>query len=294
MFPAALDPRDHRFLRMLALSGAFHVAAFAVLASWSALSRPRLSVAPVAVVDLVGGAPAPAAPEARPGRDVRKDSPAGRAKEERNGRKARRQAAKAKPAPVPAGRPKAATLPDTRSLADTIRKLRQEKTSEEEVEAAVRGVRHEKEIRQAVRGIGERVARRVDLTAARTAPRAAQPPGPPAGIAGGGAAGVARLPPEHLAYFRALDEKVRANWTVPDLGVKDPRTLFVQIRVTIERDGRVSDIRMEKSSGTPYFDDSVLRAVRKASPLPVPPEQLRGGESRYEVGFRFYGAGEAP
>jgi colicin import membrane protein len=104
-----------------------------------------------------------------------------------------------------------------------------------------------------------------------------------------GAAGTARVPPEILAYARALDEKVRANWTVPELAQKEAGKLMVQVRITIEKDGRVSNVRMEKVSSNPYFDDSVRRAIQKASPLPIPPEQLRGGEDHYEVGFRFYG-----
>jgi TonB family protein len=65
----------------------------------------------------------------------------------------------------------------------------------------------------------------------------------------------------------------------------------VELRIVIEKDGRVSGERIERGSGNPYFDDSVRRAIRKASPLPVPPEQLRGGEDHYEVGFRFHGGG---
>jgi len=104
-----------------------------------------------------------------------------------------------------------------------------------------------------------------------------------------GAPGTARVAPEILAYARALDEKVRANWTVPELAQKDVGSLIVQVRITIEKDGRVGNVRMEKVSGNPYFDDSVRRAIQKASPLPVPPAQLRGSEDYYEVGFRFFG-----
>jgi len=71
----------------------------------------------------------------------------------------------------------------------------------------------------------------------------------------------------------------------------EKENLIVQLRIVIEQDGRVSLVRMEKTSGNSYFDDSVLRAINKASPLPIPPEQLRGGEDHYEVGFRFYSAG---
>ena len=168
--------------------------------------------------------------------------------------------------------------------------MREKRTSSEQVREAVGTIRREKAARSAVHQIGERVAHRIDLSAARPAPKRASS-SPPAGIPG--AAGTVRVPPEHLAYFRQLDERIRSNWTVPALAGKEKEDLIVQLRITIEKDGQVSTVRMEKTSGNPYFDDSVLRAIKKASPLPVPPEELRGGEDHYEIGFRFYGAEEA-
>lgn len=295
MFPVAWDPRDDLFRRMLALSGAFHAAAFLIMAVWAAFSKPLLSIAPVTVVDLVGGGPVAAPPVAsvRARDDRREPAPAARRKESRKSRKADRLAAKKAAPPRSAVRPDGMAPPDTRPLSERIRKLREEKAAEARAGEAVAEVRREREIRQAVRGIKDQVARRVDLTAARPLPRGATAPAVPAGLVGGSGASATRLPPEHLAYFRALDEKVRENWTVPELAVRDRRKLFVQVIVAIEKDGRVSEVRMEKASGNVYFDDSVRRAIQKASPLPVPPEQLRGGENRYEVGFRFYGSEEA-
>jgi TolA protein len=167
--------------------------------------------------------------------------------------------------------------------------MREERASKRHVSEAVETIEREKAVRAAIKGIGERVAHRLDLSAAGAAAKTAGPKAP-AGMPG--ATGTARVAPEILAYARALDEKVRANWTVPELSERVAKNLIVQVRITIEKDGKVSNVRMEKVSGNTYFDDSVERAIRKASPLPVPPEQLRGGEDHYEVGFRFYGGGD--
>ncbi len=115
--------------------------------------------------------------------------------------------------------------------------------------------------------------------------------GGPRGAAGGGggAQGTVRLSPELRDYFRRLEESVRSSWVLPGALARDAAKLVVELRIVIEKDGRVSEERIERGSGNPYFDDSVRRAIRKASPLPVPPEQLRGGEDHYEVGFRFHG-----
>lgn len=168
--------------------------------------------------------------------------------------------------------------------------MREERATSEQVREAVGTIRREKDARSAIHRIGERVARRVDLSGLRPAPAGKSPA--QTGAVSGGAVGAGRVSPETLAYFRELDERIRSKWTVPDLALSDPRSLIVQIRITIEMDGKASNVRMEKSSGNSYFDDSVLRAIRKASPLPVPPEQLRGTEDHYEVGFRFFGSGE--
>ena len=281
----AIEPREPPFRRMVAYSVALHALTLFVGALWMALRVPPVLVTPVTVVDLVGAGqvspPAPRAQEAPP-------SP-GKAREKAPAPKAKsppRRAAKEK-APAPAkAPPKEVTRTETREFTERIRKMREERTSSAQVREAVESIQREKAIRAAVRGIGERVAHRVDLSAVPQ-PKGTGKTAAPAGLPG--AAGTARVPPEILAYARALDEKVRANWTVPELAQKDAGKLMVQVRITIEKDGRVSNVRMEKVSGNPYFDDSVRRAIQKASPLPIPPEQLRGGEDHYDVGFRFYG-----
>lgn len=270
---------------MLALSGAVHLLTFLLGAVWLVLRTPPVLLSPVAVVDLVSGSQFnPPGPEAA-------------------GRSQGPPAAATRPAPVPKqGKaaekmaPPAATLSpptaarevspqEARAFSDMIGRLRKEK----EARAAVESIQRQQAARIAVRNIGKRVARRVDLSPLR--PPGAGPGPSQRSAALGGSSGNARVSPELMAYARALDEKIRASWTVPEPALKEAGKLIVQVRITIEKDGRVSSVRMEKDSGSPYFDDSVLRAIRKASPLPVPPEQLRGGEDHYEVGFRFHGGG---
>jgi len=276
--------------RMILLSAGLHLLGMVAGAGWMAWHSPPARFLPVAVVDLVGGpefdrrtAPSPAATEKEP---VPAPSPERPAKKSLAAPPSR-----AEPALKNAGKKAPAREePDNESLSDRIRQMREKRESSEQVREAVGAIRKEREARTAVRRIGERVAHRVDLSGLRPEPRKASSP---AGASLGGAVGSGRVSPETLAYFQALDERIRENWTVPDLALSDSRNLIVQIRITIERDGKVSNVRMERSSGNPYFDDSVLRAITKASPLPVPPEQLRGTEDHYEIGFRFFGGGEA-
>jgi colicin import membrane protein len=246
-----------------------------------------LRLEPVAVVDLIGGG------EFRRETSVPRE-PAQAARETVEPAPRERTA----PAPPPAKRekaPKAASddfapskrrAADTASLNERLRKMREARAGSEAVREAVEERRSEAAARAAVRSVGERVAHRIEA-----------PPPPRAGAraaagGGGGAQGTVRLSPELRDYFRRLEERVRSSWVLPGAMVRDASKLVVELRIVIEKDGRVSEERIERGSGNLYFDDSVRRAIRKASPLPVPPEQLRGGEDHYEIGFRFHGGAE--
>lgn len=264
---------------MLALSGAAHLLlAIAVLAV-PPLFGTSLRLEPVAVVDLIGGGefrqeagkppgPTPAVMENRKpaprGRTAPTHPPATRGK-----------GAKAVPEEFGPSKRQAA---DAAALTERLRKMREARAGSEAVRGAVEERRSESAARAAVRSVGERVAHRIEA-----------PPPARSGAAGGGAQGTVRLSPELRDYFHRLEESVRSSWVLPGALVRDAAKLVVELRIVIEKDGRVSGERIERGSGNPYFDDSVRRAIRKASPLPVPPEQLRGGEDHYEVGFRFHG-----
>lgn len=291
--PLAVNPMEPIFRRMIAASAVLHLAALALFSVWGALHAPPSRFLSVAVVDLVGGeafAPPPKSSE-KPAEKPAPPPAAKATKEEGTRTLPPARTAKAEKERGTRGKPASpATLPrETESLSESIKRMREKKASRESVREAVVTIQREKAARSAIHQIGERVGRRIDLSAVRSAQKK-DSPSAPAGLAG--ASGTTRVPPEHLAYFRLLDEKVRSNWNVPALAVGEKEKLMVQIRIVIEIDGRVSQVRMEKTSGNPYFDDSVLRAIRKASPLPIPPAPLRGTEEYYEVGFRFYGAGE--
>jgi len=288
----AMEPRDFLFRKMLALSVGLHALTLLLCAVWMALRVPPVLVAPVAVVDLIsGGQFNPPVPEAAPKTQPTAGEERGKAPVAKPKASPMPPAKKGKKAAPPEARAREISRSETREFSEKIRKMREERATRTQVRDAVETIQREKDIKAAVRGIGERVAHRVDLSG--VPPQARGTPKPPAAGGMPGAAGTVRVSPEILAYARALDEKVRANWTVPELAQKDAGKLTVQVRITIEKDGKVSNLRMEKVSGNPYFDDSVRRAIQKASPLPVPPEQLRGGEDHYDVGFRFYGGNES-
>jgi colicin import membrane protein len=269
---------------MLALSVAAHMAlAIGGLVVFPRFGTP-LRLEPVAVVDLIGGgefrqeAGKPPEPTQAASETV-KPVPRDRTESAHPPVK-REKAPKAAPEDFVPAKQRAAA--DAAALSERLRKMREARAGSEAIRGAVEERRSEAAARAAVRSVGERVAHRIE------APPPARP-GARGGGGGGGAQGSVRLSPELSDYFRRLEESVRNSWVLPGALVRDAGNLVVELRIVIEKDGRVSAQRIERGSGNTYFDDSVLRAIRKASPLPVPPEQLRGGEDHYEVGFRFHG-----
>ena len=105
----------------------------------------------------------------------------------------------------------------------------------------------------------------------------AQQGGPPGG-ADGAQVGLARR-----LYYTEIWNAVRRQWVLPEsLKSQHLETVLV---VVIRRDGKVLDLRVEKSSGSEVYDESARRAVRKAEPLPPFPAIYSPAQE--EIGLRF-------
>lgn len=85
-------------------------------------------------------------------------------------------------------------------------------------------------------------------------------------------------------YYAEVWARIRGQWSLPQEII--PRgNVETVINVRILRNGAVVDIGFEKRSGNRYFDDSAVRAIKKASPLPPLPSGIRGND--IEIGVRF-------
>lgn len=88
-----------------------------------------------------------------------------------------------------------------------------------------------------------------------------------------------------IAKYRALIEaEVRRHWLVP-AGAKVG--MISELVVRLIPSGDVVHVQITKSSGDPVFDRSVENAIRKASPLPVPPAESGYFEDFRELKFPF-------
>ena len=84
-------------------------------------------------------------------------------------------------------------------------------------------------------------------------------------------------------FIPYIQEKVQNNWLRP-LG--SPPGLSCVIQVTLIPGGEVVGTRVVRSSGNQLFDESVERAVQKASPLPLPDDPALFKYFR-EINFNF-------
>ena len=74
-------------------------------------------------------------------------------------------------------------------------------------------------------------------------------------------------------YIRIIDNKIGASWNQWAQPGRQPLAVF-----TIERDGRVSNLAIDKTSGNSYYDQKALRAISDAMPFPpLPPEWTKPG-----------------
>ena len=91
-----------------------------------------------------------------------------------------------------------------------------------------------------------------------------------AALGGKGMGGGTLASIEFIAYRNSLENHIKQGWRWMEGG----KRLRAQVIMQISPSGVIDDAKVVGSSGNSYFDDSVLRAVQKASPVPVPPEKL--------------------
>ncbi len=72
-------------------------------------------------------------------------------------------------------------------------------------------------------------------------------------------------------HVALIQQKIERNWRQP-LG--SPKRLECRIKIVLVAGGRVTSVSIIKSSGNLSFDRSVENAVRRASPLPVPTDNV--------------------
>ena len=157
---------------------------------------------------------------------------------------------------------KAEEIADQKRLAEEAKKkkeaedrkreeeLSKQAIEEEEKRLAAEKAEKKKKAEQARREAEERRAREAELSAAL------------------GAESEQRSAQEANIWGTQLVAAIQRVWTRPP-GVADQKYSVV-VNMQLSATGEVLSARIQKSSGNPQIDESVLRAVYKASPMPLP------------------------
>jgi colicin import membrane protein len=97
----------------------------------------------------------------------------------------------------------------------------------------------------------------------------------------GGTGGGIQKSPEYIRYRNEMEHRIQDSFTWPGLR----NDLTVLVRYSIQDNGEITAIKITKSSGDRSFDDAVIRAIKKASPLPPLPDNLKNELREWEYGF---------
>jgi len=145
--------------------------------------------------------------------------------------------------------------PRPKAIRKTKRNVKKRTSRKKVAKASTPEERLERRYQRAIKEIKRRLSRKEDAA------------GPPKG-------GIFNL------YLAQLERRIRSFWVIPQ-GFLD-RDISAVIRVKIDPTGKLLEAEVERASGNPIFDRSVLQAVYKAEPYPPPP----GGRTM-EVGLVF-------
>ena len=83
-------------------------------------------------------------------------------------------------------------------------------------------------------------------------------------------------------YLAAVQRKITERWDQWAQPGRQPVAVF-----SISRDGRVSNVAIEKTSGNSWYDQKALRAINEAVPFPPLPAEWPKPELTIQLGFNF-------
>ncbi len=90
-------------------------------------------------------------------------------------------------------------------------------------------------------------------------------------------------------YIELIKNRISSNWVTGAMGIRSKDKYLVVISFRILKNGRVVDLKVEKSSGINSLDTSALRAVKYSLPLPPLPTTYEGKDLTVFIQFVYGG-----
>lgn len=143
-----------------------------------------------------------------------------------------------------------------------------------------------KALLSALRNVSREIKQQELMRAIQGASRSSSGPAKGSTPSAGAAAGTG-LPSGTAAkeYYALLWQKIQNAWIIPSNMADASYGYETVVSITIHKDGAVTGISVEKSSGNIYFDQTAIRAIKRAAPLPpFPPSWL---QQRIDIGLKF-------
>lgn len=86
-------------------------------------------------------------------------------------------------------------------------------------------------------------------------------------------------------YLVEVVSIIRRNWSFTPQLIRQGGKVKTYVAMTIETGGVISDIRIDRGSVSSYFDDTVIKAIEKSSPLPPVPMSVDNKALRIGLAF---------
>lgn len=93
-----------------------------------------------------------------------------------------------------------------------------------------------------------------------------------------------------LYYLNIIQNKVSKNWVLTQTAENNiEQKVIIYFKIT--KNGKVTDVSIEKSSGISFLDQSAFRAVLLSEPFPPLPYEYDGDYLGVHFGFQYKGGG---
>ena len=104
--------------------------------------------------------------------------------------------------------------------------------------------------------------------------------------AGGRVAGTAVNAPDFGWYGSMLHDRFYKDWVQPTTVVASGAKFSALVKIRIEKDGRISDFKIVRSSGNVVVDESIEAVAKRVTRVDSPPNELAKAD-HYDVNINF-------
>lgn len=92
---------------------------------------------------------------------------------------------------------------------------------------------------------------------------------------------------KYISYFLGIRKAIELTWVYPSAAVRNGLQGEVQLEFKIEKDGRMSKIRVLNSSGYELLDKAIVDAIRLAAPFAPLPKSMAKDTLVVTATFRY-------